>query len=322
MKNAKIYQDFLKSKEFIKQKNIEEAYIRLKKLMKKDSENYAIRLEFAKVLIDMNNLSRARRILESLIDSKNKNYAILELGKLSVIEGDFYKAREYFESLLNTTNITYGLLELGKLEILEGNYIQAQTCFYKILSIKNDENKSCAIQEILNLNIKLGHYEEALVYLEKLINTDKSLDIREVEKYKFYLEYNLKEINNKRKINGYFNNQLVEYSEVKAINYIGFNSNENKNVIHNIFNNDVEIKSLFNRMKDEIKQLEPVNFGIYDKYTIELENVIGSVRNIDTNLLCIVTICGTKNIISMFPVLNKNRLNNKKIIKSKELSLK
>ena len=214
------------------------------------------------------------------------------------------------------------MLELGKLEILEGNYIQAQTCFYKILSIKNDENKSCAIQEILNLNIKLGHYEEALVYLEKLINTDKSLDIREVEKYKFYLEYNLKEINNKRKINGYFNNQLVEYSEIKAINYIGFNSNENKNVIHNIFNNDVEIKSLFNRMKDEIKQLEPVNFGIYDKYTIELENVIGSVRNIDTNLLCIVTICGTKNIISMFPVLNKNRLNNKKIIKSKELSLK
>ena len=123
-------------------------------------------------------------------------------------------------------------------------------------------------------------------------------------------------------INGYFNNQLVDYSEIKAINYIGFNSNENKNVIHNIFNNDVEIKSLFNRMKDEIKQLEPVNFGIYDKYTIELENVIGSVRNIDTNLLCIVTICGTKNIISMFPVLNKNRLNNKKIIKSKELSLK
>jgi len=321
LKNDKIYQDFLEAKESFKQKNIEKSYLILKKLMKKDSEDYAIRFEFAKILIEMNNLTRAKKILESLLNSKNRNYAILELGKIAVIEGDLTKARNYFESLLNTSNMIYSLIELGKLENLEGNYLKAQTCFYKTLSAKCNDNKCCAIQEILNLNIKLANYEKSLIYLNKLINMDENIDSKEVEKYKFYLKYKLNKISELNKIDGYFNNQLIDYSSYRAIKYIEYNTVSNKNLAHNVFNDNVNINLLFNKMQEKIKKLIPVNFGIYDKYTIELENVIGNVRNINSNLLCVVTICDTKNIIYMYPVLQKNKLNNKPIKDSKKLIL-
>lgn len=327
MKNEKNYQDFLKAKELTKQKNIDQAYTKLKKLRKKVPDDLIVRYEFAKILIEMNNLDRAKKVLGSLLSTSNNKIAIFELGKLDVIDGNYKQARKKFESLLNTSKSNGGLLELGKLEALEENYDKADSLLKKVLCESNTETKIYAIHELLNLNIKLKKYEVALNYLYKLINLKNIIkledfyDIREIEKYEFYLKYKLNKINNFTNINGYYNNQLVKYDKNLAINYINYNNKIN-NKINNIINNNIDIKELFNIMEEKIKYLKPVNFGIYDKYTIDYENFIGKVNNIDANILCVVTLPDTKNIISMYPVLNKNKLNNKQLNDSKNLILR
>lgn len=323
MKNEKNYQDFLKAKEFIKQKKFEEAYTKLKKVRKKEPDNLVLKYEFAKILIEINNLSRARRIFRSLLNTYNDKFAILELGKLDVIEGNYIEARKNFEFLIGTSKFDYGLLELGKLEVLEGNYDKAKENFETILNIKNSINKGYSIQQLMMLSIKLKEYDEALIYLNKLINFKENYEVKELEKYKFYIEYKLNKIKNYKGIKGYFYNQLISYNEKTALEHIKKHlKNDDKKPIHSVFNSDIDIVSLFYSMKDRIKNLEPVNFGLYDKYTFDMEQVVGNAMNIKTNYLNVTTICNTKNIISIYPILSKDGLKNKQLDNQKVLQLK
>lgn len=327
MKNEKNYQDFLKAKELAKQKNIEEAYIKFKKLRKKAPNDLIVKYEFAKILIEMDNLNRARKILETLLNTSNNKIAIFELGKLDVIDGNYVAARKKFASLLNTSKSNYGLLELGKLEALEENYDKADKLLKKVIRESNDENQVYAFHELLNLNIKLEKYEESLIYLDKLMNLRKTINLedffslREIGKYEFYLKYKLNKIDDFSDIGAYYNSQLLKYKKELAIHYIKYNTTGNSK-LNNVFNNNVDIKELLNIMQEKIETLKPVNFGIYDKYTIEFENFIGKVNNFDSNILCIVTLHDTKDIISMYPVLHKFKLNNKQLNNSKKLVLK
>lgn len=320
MKSDRNYQYFSKAKELIKNRKYLEAYSKLKRLIKKEPNNVILKLEYAKILVELDKLDRARRIFEGLLETPIKKFAMFELGKLEVIEGNYKSARYYFETRLNYSSDKYSMLELAKLELLEGNYQRAKYIFKVLMNLMDFEDRYIIVRELLNLNIKLENYDKCLIYLNELSNLYSDyITVQEISDYELYIKYKLNKLENVKNISGYFNNQLVNYNENQAISHIKKHLTEDKvKAIHGMFCADINVESLFYKMKDKINDYEPINFGIYDKYTFEMENIIGNVMEIDTKYLCIITVCNTKDIISMYPILSKNKMNNKKTDNAKK----
>lgn len=114
----------------------------VKALYMGNSSNSIIKFEYARMLVKNGNVSLGRELLCELLDTKNRNYALLELGILEVCNGNISKAKEYFNELLNSSYIKdrcCALLELGRIESFYGDKNMAYKYFNKILSIKGDD---------------------------------------------------------------------------------------------------------------------------------------------------------------------------------------
>ena len=112
----------------------------LTKIYNECPNNHIIKCEYAKMLVNSgkeDNKVKGRKLLIELFETKSRNYAILELGKLEMREGHFNSAREYFNKLLNTESEKFAYLQLGLLEKIEGNYKNAKEYLMKSLNKKN-----------------------------------------------------------------------------------------------------------------------------------------------------------------------------------------
>ena len=64
------------------------------------------------------------------------------------------------------------------------------------------------------------------------------------------------------------------------------------------------------------------HFELSDMYRFKLDHPIGFVGDDITSDLCVVTLIGTKNIVTMYPVLLSNQFDKEGMSFSKELMLK
>ena len=64
------------------------------------------------------------------------------------------------------------------------------------------------------------------------------------------------------------------------------------------------------------------HFELTDMYRFKLDTPIGYKGELITNDLCVVTILGTKDIITMYPVSLSNEFDNEKFSTSEQLKLK
>ena len=166
--NDNNYQLFLKAKELIKIKKYQEAIIILREIYQLEPYDRFIKFELAKLLIKMSSTKQeGKKMLFELLNTQNRTYATLELGRLEVSEGNNVKAREYFEQLLNTQNRTYAMLELGRLEVNEGNNVKAREYFEQLL---NTQNRTHAMLELGRLEVNEGNNVKAREYFEQLLN--------------------------------------------------------------------------------------------------------------------------------------------------------
>ena len=302
------YKEFLKAKKYIKERKYNIAEKILEELLKLCPKDLCIKFEYAKVLVKLKKYSAARNCFESMLNTKSKNYAVLELGKLAVNEGNIAKAREYFESLLNTPSKDYAMLELGILEESKGNIEKAREYFESLL---NTSTKHYAISELF-----------ILAFLERDYDTIKELSSNlEFDNFKFVA--NLLTNNIDLNYNSYFTSQCSNYSIERAKEHVRLHLHkiENKKV-HSVFNSDIKIEELFYEINLRLKNAIPHKVGVTDDYLIEFAENIGICLEQKTNIVKVITIHDTKNIITMYPVLNINKVNkiseNNKLCKVKK----
>lgn len=75
--------------------------------------------------------------------------------------------------------------------------------------------------------------------------------------------------------------------------------------IHSCYNENLNIDKLFEEIQLKIANLSPYKSTLVDKYTIEYGYNIGSIDNIQTNFIRVITILNTKDIITMYPILKE-----------------
>lgn len=135
----------------------------------KVSDKLKAEFQKAKSYIDSGNYEEARRILLRQLDTKNKKYALLELGKLEAQLDNIKKAKNYYEKILKIDNKDeYAMSEIGKIEYVLGNYDQAKIYFDKILSLTNDPITRF---QLAKTEYKLGNVSKARLHYKALSKT-------------------------------------------------------------------------------------------------------------------------------------------------------
>ena len=104
--------------------------------------------------------------------------------------------------------------------------------------------------------------------------------------------------------NQYMRQQIINYDEMRAIKHIQRHKHDNlNNHNHSLFNESIDILSLFETMKVLIPMVIPLpNDEITDRYMIKYPNCGSFEHNgFQSDFFTIVTLRNTHQIITMFP---------------------
>jgi len=241
----------------------------LERLHELEPEDRIIKFELTKLLVKKETtVKRGKKYFEELLKTPNRNYALLELGKLEVSEGNIEKARTYFEELLNTPSRNYALLEL------------------------------------LFLSIKQTNYLEAYTWLEIIVE-ERDVSIVSIKDISFYLKYKMNWLTEKEKkeATSYFQKQLMDYDEEKAIEHIQLHLDENnQKKLHSVFDDSINLQEVFDLAKVKITYINPNRTTFIDKYKLKLDQTIGQYKEKDTDCIEVITFPNEKNILTMYSI--------------------
>ena len=167
-----IYPIFLKAKNENNLNELERLY--------NETKDTTIGLEYAKLLIRQKSYENGRKILEGLLETNNKYFALLELGKLEKKLGNIKNAREYFKQALNSKGRVkfFAKSELGQLEHNVGNLHDSYMYFESLIG---SEIEDSILYDLSNVCKKLGYYDKALIYLKKYLETKPNDNIAKFE---------------------------------------------------------------------------------------------------------------------------------------------
>ena len=308
----KNYKLFLKAKELIKGKQYKEAIEILKKVKKDEPNDNVVKFELAKLFIKYKEtMDKGKSMLLDLLNTQNKNYAILELGKLEASLNNYDEAKNYFLQLLNTQNKNYAILELGRLEASLNNYAEAKKYFLLLL---NTDAKDFSLVELVFLNIKDNKIKEASDLFNKI--PTNFLDSIIYINIKTYLNYKLGLDISKDRNNTYFTMQLFNYNKEFAISHISKHLDENnKKRIHTTFDESINLYELFDEIQEKIKNMEPTQYSFTEKYIVCYNHEIATIGDKRTKYVQVITLPNSKNILTMYPINIMEKQKGKMLIK-------
>ena len=113
--------------------------------------NTEIAFEYAKMLLKRRKYEEARPVLLQLLDTRNRLYALLELGRLEFFARNMNDARNYLTLLLKEgekKDKYFAKITLGKIEACCGNIELARTYFNQLLDSAIENERSKALLEL------------------------------------------------------------------------------------------------------------------------------------------------------------------------------
>lgn len=207
----------------------------------------------AELEIQLYNLKEAKGLLNSLLDTFDRNFAVTKLGLIADIEGDLDTARVYLEEAIETSEElnTFTILELGRVENKAGNIDRAISLFE---SLEGTDSENMAKFEIAKIKYNNGNEEEAFLILDKLLDTE----VRgAVLLYKARLDAGVGLVNTARKLI----DEAYEITEQKGY------AEEEKAILDMHIGSYDEAREIFKKLS---KDQEPFkSFAIFDLAEIE-----------------------------------------------------
>lgn len=301
MKN---YNEFLKAKELIKEEKINEAEAILKRLIKFEPKNLVIKFELARLLVkNEKTKEQGKKMLIELLDTKNDQYAIIELARLEEKEENYATAK-YYLNKLNDDNNVYTLLLNGRIEFKQKNFIKAREYFEKVYNMDCEES-IYASDDLMLLNIVEEKYDDAYKFINDVKSKTK-FDSKELRKVEFFLKHKLGLLKDSDIPYTYFCRQLVNYDIEKTIEHIKLHLDENEyKEEHTTYNKAINIELMVKDIRLLIEDMEPYRVGLTDKYIIDYDYIVGEVDGVVTNKIQVATFSNSKDIITMFPIVSE-----------------
>lgn len=247
-------------------------------------------------------------------------------GLLENIENNFEKSKTYYgECMVNPDMQSKSLLAIAKLYIQTGDNDVAR----KMLETLQLNGKFYTQSTIglVCLNILEENYRDAYQYL-KSINLQK-LSPKLSKHYrilKMYLLRNLGKLkpsdNDFDPVENYMLYRLFDSSEDLLLKHISKHMNQKEKFTNGCFFKYVDLKKLLIDAREKIENMNSNHFEVSDMYRFRLDTPIGFKGDEITNDLCVVTMIGTKDILTMYPVLLSDEFDKEDMSSSKQLLLK
>ena len=265
---------------------------------------------------------------EMLNDNQEINSPILKqiYGLLENIENNFERSKKYYSECMLTPNMqNKSLLALAKLYIQTGDYDVAAK-MYQTLQL----NPRFYIQSIIGLtclSILEKRFYDAQQYLLKI--DESRLTQKLMQHYRIlnaYIKYFLGQLklsdNIYDPVRDYMIYRLFDHSEQTLLSYIEKHKNQLEKSTNGCFFKYIDIKKLLLDAKEIIENMNGNHFEISDMYRFKLDTPIGYKGELITSDLCVVTMIGTKDIITMYPVSLSDEFDKEGLLTSKQLKHK
>ncbi len=227
-----------------------------------------------------------------MADPYMQNKSLLAISKLYIQTGDNEIARKMLETLqLNREFYTQSTIGLVCLNILEQNYKDA----YKYLKSINFK--------LLTPKL-LHHYKILEMYLLKNLGKLRQSD------------------NSFNPVKDYMIYRLFDDSEDLLLSHISKHMNQREKSTNGCFFKYIDLKKLLIDAREKIENMNSNHFEVSDMYRFRLDTPIGFKGDKETCDLCVVTMIGTKDILTMYPVLLSDEFDREGMLESKDLLLK
>lgn len=270
--------------ELLFNENIDEAINELRRLRNLYPNDTRIILKLGSSLLrQRKNESEAFYLLSLANNRYNKAIIIREIGSYYLNNGNFEKAEEQYKKLLtgNESDVCYGLHGLIKVYLHTDQYEDAMKCFDRLK----------VVSDLLDDKYIVPHFNNL----------------------RFILCYKNGNLSDAAYGDNYFRQQLLDYSDEKAIEHIKGHLEEYDDngdipkTFHSVFCEDINIEKLYHHISEEIKNRKPDSYDIVDYYRYDFKRKIGeSYSHIETSVVEVITFANSKNILSIYPVFDQH----------------
>lgn len=253
----------------------------------------------------------ARNLLNSnyFIDTDT---VIKHLGFLENMEYNFIKSRDYYEEYAKYTIDLAADIGIARSYYQLGEYERALEI---LKSIKRRNFDKVALYEVCLL-FYVGKYSEALKKLNK-VNISK-LETRDKKTYRdilTLLKYKLGLLRDSD-ITIYTYRRLLDSSQNLLISHI-----------KNHFEKDMDfegqdMEEFIKMIQDKIESMNAVHYGAADNYNFKISESLGIKSKDNKNGIKVVTHLGSKDIVTIYPIVLSDEFDKEKNSSSQELMLK
>lgn len=269
--------------------------------------------------------SKVRKYLKENEDCNDIRFKQI-YGILENIENNFEASKQYYnECMLDPEMQNKSLLAIAKLYIQTGDYDIARKMLETLLL-----DKKFYIQAafgIINIDILEEKYEDGYTLLKTI--DEKNLYPKIFQHYRIlnmYLLYFMGDLskisNNFDPVKDYMIYRLFDNSEELLLNHIKKHMNQRDRSSNGCFFKYTDLKKILYDAQDKISSMNANHFEFSDMYRFRLDTPIGFKGDEITSDLCVVTEFGTKEILTMYPVLLSDEFDREGMSTSKQLMIK
>ena len=271
-------------------------------LIKEDPSFHTV-YKITKLLIGIGDIEKAFYYVSLLDNLEDQDYFN---GYINKTIGKYDEAIKYFNKLRFTKREYEGLLQIGHCYRGMKDFESAQKIYNRLLST---EEKDDALVNLIEIGLEKKESDVSkLINRFNLNGCDKRRILTKFKRCFSYYRYLNNQLN-KNNLRSYYEEQLMNYDEEKAIEHI---IHRHKDWIDYRYNYmpDVDIKKVLDYCKANLK--EKKKGGPSDVYIVDYVEDVGNINNIKTNRLLINTVPNTNHILTMFPFANYERMMHKK----------
>ena len=259
----------------------------------------------AKIKIASLKVDETIEICNNLLNNNPKDG--IKKNIYSVLSKAYIRKSDYDTARNRLGNCEYDVIKtntaFAKIEISRGNFEEAEK-YLEFLDFNEYDIYSCydSYYRLALVKFRLGKFDEFKKIEEYFLNTNDQEIINNM-KYEFRRMRLMIDIKENKQIEkkeySYSENQIISYNSDLAIEHII--DHHKINCKFSTFNENIDIKSLFNYAREIIKDKEPTCDSSYDRYIVKYNNIGKNLDGDNINQLLIVTIPYTNNIITMYP---------------------
>ena len=252
----------------------------------------------------------------ALVEELDPNYVHFIKLQLYLKMHDFASAKEQIDQMSDSFIKTRALVMYS---YFVGDY---EFCMIYCEKVFNDEKTNyfrSHLEFYINSLIRLKQYDKARYFINSILTIPDELDEQFVEKCRVLMDLN--EFKPVRNHSTYTSKQLVGYDEDLALKHIASKHLLRRDPYSPAFDNFLSVKAAYEYARNTIDPKNAIPSGLMDIHHLRLPNC-GVYDGSPCNSLMVVTIPGTNNIITMYPVIEPRESKSMEVIDYKESEYK